>query len=119
VAIYEFRDPDGQVDTKIYLGWSGLSYRTGLEIYYSNSLIAGLEPDDSSGLHLVDGAGIVKHLESLRDPLILKRSRGFTVHSDAIGEVSVRAARKLGIFEKLIVSVNGRDFRGREILKLS
>ncbi len=119
MAFYEFRDPTGQIDTKIYLGWSGASYSKGLEIYYSNSLISGLEQDGSSGLHHVNGAGVVKHLESLEDPVALKRPEGFSVHSDAVGAVTIRIAKKLGIFEKLLVSVNGLDFRGREILKLN
>jgi hypothetical protein len=117
MALYEFRHPAADSGTRVYLGWSGMSWTGGMELYYSDQRISGMEPDASRGIHHVKGAGIIRHIGSV-DTGLLREPHGCPIHHDDVGDVVVLARKKLFLFEKLHVVVNGTEYRGHEVLDI-
>jgi hypothetical protein len=116
LAFYEFRDAGGQSGRRFYLGWSGVSYmKTGLSFYHSDDRISGMDPDASAGFHQVEGVGVVRYLDTLTETALLRGPEGYAFEVKDLGSVTVRVVRKL-LFEKLVVTVDGIEWKGREVL---
>jgi energy-converting hydrogenase Eha subunit G len=114
--MYEFRDTTGQSDSRFFLGWSGVSYlKTGLSFYLSDERISGMDPDASAGLHRVEGVGVVRYIGTVTDAELLRSAEGYALEVKGLGSVTVRVVRKF-LFEKLVVTVDGTGWKGREVL---
>jgi hypothetical protein len=103
---------------RIYLGWSGVSWARGMELYYSDQRVSGMEPDASRGIHHVEGVGVIRHFGSIGDVARLREPHGYQHHDDEVGDVVVLARRKMFLFDKLHVVVNGTEYRGHEVLDI-